>query len=85
MLSNNGYVYVYAACAECVCVTIFSTGSVFRPVSNFMEVHALITLPARSYALLHVVYVNFDSYSTHGLKIDITSLTNEKLDQFSCA
>ena len=41
--------YVYAACA--VHVTIFSTGSKFRPVSNFTELHAL-TLATRSYALL---------------------------------
>ena len=41
--------YVYAACA--VCVTIFSTGGKFRPVSTFMELHTL-TLAARSYALL---------------------------------
>ena len=40
---------VYAACA--VCVAIFSTGSKFRQVSNFIELHAL-TLAARSCALL---------------------------------
>ena len=34
-----------------VCVTIFSTGSEFRPVSNFTKLHTL-TLAARSYALL---------------------------------
>ena len=31
--------------------TIFSTGSKFRPVSNFTELHAL-TLAAHSYVLL---------------------------------
>ena len=41
--------YVYAACAACV--TIFKTGSKFRPVSNFTELHAL-TVAARSYVLL---------------------------------
>ena len=40
--------YVYAACT--VRVTIFSTGSKFRPVSNFTELNNL-TLAARSYAL----------------------------------
>ena len=45
---------VYTACAVCVLavrVTILRTGSEFRPVSNFTELHAL-TLAARSYALL---------------------------------
>ena len=37
-------------------VTIFSTGGKFRPVSIFMELHAL-TLVARSYALLHKIHV----------------------------
>ena len=37
-------------------VTIFITGGKVRPVSNFMELHAL-TLAARSYALLMLVYV----------------------------
>ena len=41
--------YVYAACP--VCVTIFSTGGNFWPVSNFTELHAL-TPAACSYALL---------------------------------
>ena len=41
--------YVNAACARHV--TIFSTGSKFRPVSNFTKLHAL-TLAARSYVLL---------------------------------
>ena len=38
--------YVYAVCA--VCVTIFSTGSKFCPLSNFMELHVL-TLAAHYY------------------------------------
>ena len=41
--------YVYPVCA--VRVTIFSTGAKFRPVSNFMELHAL-TQATRSYELL---------------------------------
>ena len=41
--------YVNAACT--VCVTIFSTGGKFQPVSNFTQLHAL-PLAARSYALL---------------------------------
>ena len=41
--------YVYTACT--VHVTISSTGGKFRPVANFMELHAL-TLAAHSYALL---------------------------------
>ena len=41
--------YAYPACP--VCVTIFSTGSKFRPVS---ELHAL-TLAARSYVLLAAI------------------------------
>ena len=51
MPSNNGLclVYTYTACA--VCVTIFSTGSKFRPVSNFRELHTL-TQATHSYALL---------------------------------
>ena len=40
---------IYAACA--VHVTIIGTGSEFRPVSNFTELHTL-TLAARFYALL---------------------------------
>ena len=48
MLSND--VNAYTAYTECVCVTIFSTGSKFRPVSNFMELHGVITLAAHSYA-----------------------------------
>ena len=47
--------YVYTACA--VHVTIFSTTGKFRPISNFMELHAL-TLAARSYALLIAVNVS---------------------------
>ena len=30
-------------------VTLFSSGSKFRPVSNFMELYALVTLAAHSY------------------------------------
>ena len=41
--------YVYAACA--VCVTIYSTGGKFQPVSICTKLHAL-TLATRSYALL---------------------------------
>jgi len=41
--------YVYATCL--VCVTIFSTGGKFCPVSNFTELYAL-TLATCSYALL---------------------------------
>ena len=41
VLSNNGY----AACA--VHVTVFSAAGEVRPVTNFMELHAL-TLAARS-------------------------------------
>ena len=52
--------YVYAACAARF--TIFSIGDKFRPVSNFMELHAL-TPAARSYALLipgmRVLITNF--------------------------
>ena len=35
--------FVYTACT--VCVTIFSTGSKFRPVSNFTELQLLLQLP----------------------------------------
>ena len=50
MLSNHDY--VYAACA--VCVTIFSTGGKFRPVSNFTELHALtLVVHSYMYALLY--------------------------------
>ena len=45
--SNNGW--VYTACA--VCVTNFSTGSKYRPVSNFAKLHTL-TWAACFYALL---------------------------------
>jgi len=46
--------YAYAACT--VCVTIFSTGGKFWPISKFTELHGLI--PAtRSYALL-LKYIN---------------------------
>ena len=48
MLSDNG-LKIYAACA--VRVTVFSTGDMFRPVSNFMELPAF-TQSAHSYALL---------------------------------
>jgi len=44
MLSNMAYVYT-------VCVTIYSTGSTFRPVPNFTELHTLIQV-TRSCALL---------------------------------
>ena len=47
MLSNNSL--RLAACT--VCVTIFSTGDKFRPVSDSTELHAL-TLATRSYELL---------------------------------
>ena len=49
--------YVYAPCA--VHVTIFSTGSKFKLVSNFTELQAL-TLAAHSYVLLfyHVNHAN---------------------------
>ena len=40
-------------------VTIFSTSSKFRPVSNFTELHTL-TLPARSYALvIYLLPINY--------------------------
>ena len=48
--------YVNTTCAGCV--TIFSTGSKFRPVSNFTQLHVhAVTLAACSYAVLHVVFV----------------------------
>ena len=50
--------YIYTACA--VRVTIFSTGSKFRPVSNFTELHAF-TLAARSYALLSMCMLTYIS------------------------
>ena len=49
MLSNN----VYTACAVCMSY-YFSTGGKIRPVSNFMELHAL-TLVIRSYAWLRIL------------------------------
>ena len=45
--------YVNTACA--VCLSIFSTGSKFRLVVNFMELHTL-TQAIHSYVLL-VIYV----------------------------
>ena len=68
MLSNNGL------CLRSMrCVTIFSTGSKFRPVSNFMELHAP-TLAARSYALLiiHTQYYHKLEYIIAAAPIDIT-------------
>ena len=47
--------YVYTACT--IRATIFSAGSIFRPASNFMELHTL-TLAARSYALLAQPYIH---------------------------
>ena len=46
--------YVYTACP--VCVTIFSIGGNFQPVSNFTELYAL-TIAAHSYVLLVVFYI----------------------------
>ena len=45
-------VYVYATCA--VRVTIFSTGSKFRPVSNFTELYTLTLAAQFLCALVHV-------------------------------
>ena len=57
MLSNNGLCLHVAA----VCVTIFSTGSKFRPVSDFTELHAL-TLAAHSHIGVRGLYLD----TTHG-------------------
>ena len=38
-LATMAYVYAQAVCT--VCVTIFSIGGKFQPVSNFTELHAL--------------------------------------------
>ena len=45
---------MHAYAASAVCVTIFSTGGKFQPVSNSTELHAL-TPAACSYALLVIL------------------------------
>ena len=49
----------YINTAWAIRVTVFSTAGNFRPVSNFMELHAL-TLAARSYALLTTLRVIYN-------------------------
>ena len=59
-------------CSFAVCVTIFSTGGKFRPVSNFTESHTL-TLATRSYALLPVVWHNIE-IEAHNVDMALASL-----------
>ena len=61
MLSN---INIYASCA--VCVTIFSTGGKFHPVSIFTLLHAL-TLVAHSYVLLFADIVFMDGGHVAGV------------------
>ena len=62
----------HAYAVSAVCVTIFSTGGKFQPVSNSTELHAL-TPAACSYALLVILlpsmYIHFFFYLTFGISL----------------
>ena len=64
--------YFYTASA--VCVTILNTGSKFRLISNFTELHALAPA-AQSYSYVLLLLVNQGSLSVHyGIAIPSVSL-----------